>query len=161
MTARDRAEVSRLCAELTADIAALEELAHQLAAWSQREAGEAEVLIPAALLHHFYTGVETFLVRLAIAFEGSEPSGPDSHQRLLSLSVLEVPEVRPAWLAAPQLEALRELLGFRHLFRHGYAMKYRPARLKELALLATVAWPGIRGDLQRALQQVAQLATPG
>ena len=132
MTARDRAELARLSAELAADLASLDELVTSLGAWTSREAADAEVLIPAALLHHVYTGIETVLSRLALGLEGSEPSGADSHRRVLALAGLEVKGVRPAWFDAKQLDTLRELLGFRHLFRHGYGAKYRPARLREL-----------------------------
>lgn len=158
MTARDRGELTRLSVELGADLASLDELAKSLAPWASREAADSEVLIPAALLHHLYTGIEAALARLAVGLEGSEPTGADSHRRLLALSALEVPGVRPAWFDAAQLDTLRELLGFRHLFRHGYGARYRAARLRELAQLAVRDWPSLRTALERARELVARLA---
>ncbi len=156
----DRSEWLRLETELEADLAAAEALASALAPWARAEAAERDVLIPAALLHHLYTAIERILARLAIAFEGSEPAGPDSHRRLLALAGAEVRGVRPAWLPAEQLEPLRDLLAFRHLFRHGYGATYRPARLRELAELATNHWPALRRALDAALAQVGALAHP-
>jgi hypothetical protein len=156
----ERAEWLRLEAELTADIAAASALAQALAPWATTEASEREVLIPAALLHHLYTAIERVLSRLALAFEGSEPMGPDSHRRLLNLAGAEVRGVRPAWLPAQQVEVLRDLLGFRHLFRHGYGATYRPERLRELAALAVRHWPDIHRSLDAARATVAALAAP-
>jgi hypothetical protein len=95
---------------------------------------------------------------LTLGLEGSEPSGSDSHRRLLTLAGLEVEGVRPAWFDAATLDALRELLGFRHLFRHGYGARYRPARLRELAQLAVATWPTIRTSLSQARSLVVRLA---
>lgn len=136
MGSLDRSELARLVAEMTADLGHLGERAGALAKWTGSEATDDEILIPAALLHHFYTGIESSLARLAATLEGSEPSGPDSHARLLALSALEVPGVRPAWFTQEQVDVLRELLGFRHFFRHGYGARYRPERIRELAQLA-------------------------
>ena len=158
MAARDRVELARLSAELAANLASLDELLSSLGAWTSREATEQEVLIPAALLHHAYTGIETMLARLAMGLEGSEPAGPDSHRRLLALAGLEVKGVRPAWFDADQLEVLRELLGFRHLFRHGYGAKYRAVRLRELAQMTVSQWPSLRQALDRARGLVQRLA---
>jgi len=161
MTAPDQAEFARLAAELTADLANLDALVGSLADWTKRDAAEPEILIPAALLHHVYTGIETMLSRLAVGLEGSEPTGPESHRRLLLLAGLEVKGIRPAWFSAQQLDTLRELLGFRHLFRHGYGAKYRPDRIRELAALAVGAWASLRASLARAIEMVEGLTAGG
>ena len=120
-----------------------------------------EVLIPAALLHHFYTAVETILTRLVMGLEGSVPGGADPHSHLLALSALEIAGTRPALITVTSLESLRELLAFRHLFRHGYSAQFRPERLKEFTALAVATWPAVKLTLERAQQFVLRCATEG
>lgn len=158
MTAADKAELIRLAAELAADLTVLDEIASELAPFAARAATDPEVLIPAALLHHYYTAIERMLSRLAVGLEGSEPGGPDSHRRLLTLAGIEVSGVRPAWFDAGQIDSLRELLGFRHLFRHGYGTRLRAERVRELAALATGLWPSLRKSLESARELVARMA---
>jgi hypothetical protein len=52
---------------------------------------------------------------------------------LLAQMFLPMPGLRPAVLPEELRPALRELLGFRHLFRHAYATPLDLQRLRELA----------------------------
>ena len=92
----------------------------------------AETAQAAVALHHAYCAIESILVRVARQIEGSLPQGPEWHQALLHAAGLEIPGVRPALLSRESVEALRRLLGFRHFFRHGYAVPLDPAQLAAL-----------------------------
>ena len=49
------------------------------------------------------------------------------------LAVLVEEGVRPAVLRAETARALAPLLGFRHFFRHAYAVSFDPRRLERVA----------------------------
>jgi hypothetical protein len=72
-------------------------------------------------LHRYYTCLENILVRIERVF-GVERAGGDWHLELLQGSALDLPGVRPAILPEAHLGELRELMRFRHFFRHAYAV---------------------------------------
>jgi hypothetical protein len=47
-----------------------------------------------------------------------------------------VPNLRPAFLPAESLPALRDLKGFRHLVRHAYDFTLRADRIAEMTVIA-------------------------
>jgi hypothetical protein len=83
-------------------------------------------------LHRFYNVLEKSLERLCQAFENHFEKKGDYHERLLERLLLDIPEVRPAFLPVTHKTVLRELKGFRHLFRHAYDLELRQDRLLEL-----------------------------
>lgn len=83
----------------------------------------------AVALHHAYGAIESIMVRVARFLEGEVPEGPDWHQGLLQSMGLAIDGVRPAVFSADTIAALRHLLGFRHFFRHAYAVDLDPVRL--------------------------------
>jgi hypothetical protein len=85
--------------------------------------------------------------------EGLNPSTDRWHQHLLSQMFLEMDGLRPAVLQEALKPALRELLGFRHLFRHAYATPLEPVRLRELAVQFREVMP----QASRALEDFAAL----
>jgi hypothetical protein len=89
-------------------------------------------------LHRFYNVLEKSLERLCQAFENHFEKKGDYHERLLERLQLEIPEVRPAFLPATHKTLLRELKGFRHVFRHAYDLELRQDRLLELTHHAQV-----------------------
>jgi hypothetical protein len=101
-------------------------------------------------------------VRVVRQLEGAIPEGADWHQSLLHSAALELPGVRPVILSRQTVDALRPLLGFRHFFRHGYAVALDPLRLADLSREAQALAPRLLdelGQLDDLLQQVA--AIPG
>lgn len=112
----------------------------------------------AVALHHAYGAVESLLVRVARQIEGSLPEGPDWHQALVHAMGLEVPAVRPAVLSPPVVQGLRRLLGFRHFFRHAYAVELDPAQLDALRREAVTLAPALAADLDRLDAFLAQAA---
>lgn len=126
------AAIRRLRAEIRFDREAFEQRARELADLPLGpEASPAITAQAAVALHHAYCAVESILVRVARQFEGAIPDGADWHQALLHAAGLELPDVRPAILSRPTVDSLRRLLGFRHFFRHGYAVPLDPMRLAE------------------------------
>jgi hypothetical protein len=59
---------------------------------------------------------------------------------------------------------LRELLGFRHFFRHAYAAALRPRRMEELGRILLRAHDGLAHDLdafERFLDALAAMPVEG
>jgi hypothetical protein len=89
-------------------------------------------------LHRFYNVLEKTLERLCQAFENHFEKKGDYHERLLDRLQIEIPGVRPAFIPPAYKNILRELKGFRHVFRHAYDLELRQDRLLELTRHAQV-----------------------
>jgi len=134
---RGRLHLARLVGEVRADQAALARLARrvrELAPAPDADAADVpdeRMLALAALLQHYYTGLETLLVRVVRAFEEREPEGPSWHLDLLREAGRPLGP-RPRILCAESVRLLRKLLGFRHFFRHAYGvdLEWRELRLR-------------------------------
>jgi hypothetical protein len=143
------AVVQRLRAEVAADRKAFEERVAELAALDLGIATASSLAQAAVALHHAFGAVEAALSRVARLLEGSVPEGPDSHRALLETMALEIPEVRPVVLSQASLSLLRRLLGFRHFFRHAYAVSFDAAQLEALRRDALSLQVPLAQDFQR------------
>jgi len=101
-----------------------------LAQWAGAAPDRPHLVLAAAALHAYYTGLETILERVARQIDGDVPTGERWHQALLSRSLVELPGFRPAVLPAALAPDLNSLLGFRRFFRHAYALDLDAARLR-------------------------------
>lgn len=135
--ARDRAFVARLGDEVA-------ELAEAL----DTGADGPTLAFVAVKIHRYYTGLESIIERIERTF-GTEPRGADSHVELLRGAALELPGLRPAVLPPAVLEDLREILRFRHFFRHAYAVELDADKLSEVAARVEAA----SGPVQQALRE--------
>jgi hypothetical protein len=128
------AAVQRLRAEIASDRRAFEARLDELAAidLSAPSPAPSTLAHAAVVLHHAFGAVEAALARASRALEGTLPEGADSHRALLEAMALEVESVRPAVLSAESLGLLRRLLGFRHFFRHAYAVSFDAERIEAL-----------------------------
>jgi hypothetical protein len=105
--------------------------------------------LAAVALHGWYTGVETIFERIARELDASVPSGDRWHRELLSQMSAEIPGTRPAVIERALVADLGALLGFRHFFRHAYAVTFDAQHLgAELARLFVVS-PRIDTALDR------------
>jgi hypothetical protein len=147
------AAVQRLRAEVAADRRALEERLNELATLDVTAGAPAVMAQTAVALHHAFGAVEAALARVARFLEGSAPEGPDSHRALLEAMALEIPEVRPAVLSPSSLVLLRRLLGFRHFFRHAYAVSFDAKQLEALRQDAL----SLRGPLLQDFERLDEL----
>jgi hypothetical protein len=152
--------VQRLRAEISSDLRAFESRVEELAGLdlSTDPASPAVLAQAAVALHHGYGAVEAALARVARFLEGSLPTGGGWHQELLASMALDIPEVRPAVLRRGTADALRILLGFRHFFRHGYAIEWDRPRLAELRRTALALRPEVVEDFRRLDELLARLA---
>jgi hypothetical protein len=92
-----------------------------------------EVPAVAAILHAFYTGVESIFKRIALEVDGGSPSGEFWHAELLETMSEERP-YRPAVISRELNEALQEFMDFRHVFRHAYTFELRWPKMAPLVL---------------------------
>ncbi|WP_296698919.1 hypothetical protein [Thiocapsa sp. UBA6158] len=127
------AALQRLRAEIRFDRAAFEARLSELQAIKLDAATDAAHCAQAAVaLHHAYSAIESIMQRTARAIDGDLPSGAEWHQSLLHAMGLDIEGIRPAVLSRESVAALRELLAFRHFFRHAYAVEFDPERLASL-----------------------------
>lgn len=123
------------------------------------EASPASCAQAAVVLHHAYGAIEGILGRIAPGVDGDLPSGPDWHQALLHGMGLEIEGVRPAVLSRESVAGLREVLSFRHFFRHAYAVELNPAQLADLRRVLSHAAPGLSAELTAFDAFLAEVAS--
>lgn len=83
-------------------------------------------------LHGFYSGLERIFEKIALAVDGSVPSGANWHRELLNQMSIEVPDIRPAVISDELRENLEGYLGFRHVVRNVYTYHLSPEKLEVL-----------------------------
>ena len=152
--------IQRLRAELASDLGAFRSRVDELASLPPLAGADRALLALAAVaLHHAYGAIESALARIARAIDDGLPEGPEWHQALLEVMSLAIESIRPAVLSPATRELLQRLLGFRHFFRHAYAMDLDGARLQELRLCAVALVPLVGEDLTRFDKFLADAAT--
>ena len=131
----DRIGLEILHQELLADAKVLQEAA--------RAARERLILAtPSSLescgyqLNRFYNVLERSFQNVCESFENHFEKRGDYHEKLIQRMALNLPGVRPAFLSYEDLDGLRELKGFRHIFRHAYDLTLKPDRLESLVSAA-------------------------
>jgi hypothetical protein len=146
--------------EVTSDGAAFTERVAELAGLPlSPTTDDANLLARAAVaLHHAYGAVEAALSRIAKVFD-TEPAGPNWHRSLLETMAMEVPGIRPRVLGQETLPALRDLLAFRHFFRHAYAVPLDAARLLALRQRACEVRAPLLSDFAQVDAWLASLAS--
>ena len=93
------------------------------------------IIIPAlaSYLADFYTGCEYISERVAVELDGGLPKGENWHELLLRQVADKGVENRPALWSGSLLLELDEYRKFRHLVRHIYNVRLKPARVLKLA----------------------------
>lgn len=157
------AALQRLRAEIAFDRAAFAARIEELAGLDlpTNSSGADPRARAAVALHHGYGAIESIMVRLARFLEGNLPEGPDWHQGLLQSMGLAIDGVRPAIFSADTIAVLRHLLGFRHFFRHAYAVDLDAARLDILRREMVDNAPRILGELDDLDAYLAQVSAGG
>jgi len=103
----------------------------------------------AVLVHNFYNGVENILKQIARSQSLKLTDGPSWHRDLLGSS-------RAAGVVSDHTaERLKEYLGFRHLFSHGYAFNLEKERLVPLAAELPQTLQQFKKDIEKAVQRLA------
>jgi hypothetical protein len=149
--------LQRLRAEIASDLHVFRSKVDELARLPDLACAERGTLAEAAVaLHHAYGAIESALARIARAIDDGVPEGPEWHHAILHVMSLAIEGVRPAVLSAPTHKHLQRLLGFRHFFRHAYAIELDGARLHELRNDAVAALTPLTDDLTRFDQFLAE-----
>ena len=112
--------------------------------WAERGP---ELAVVAVAIQHYYGAAESVFERIARVFEGLPERGDRWRTVLLGTMALAIDDVRPAVIRPETLVDLRELLGFRHFFRHAYAVTFDPERLRRSAQVLSRNHPRLVSDL--------------
>lgn len=102
-----------------------------------RDSTESRWAAAAFEINRTYNILEKAFERLCETFENHLQKTGRYHDTLIERVTLELKGIRPAFLPAEAVRDVRELKGFRHLFRHAYDLDLDPARITEAAERAT------------------------
>lgn len=149
--------VRRLCAEVRADLKAMDRVAQDLRRFSPPVSAERAAAL-ALSLDRTYTALESILERIARTLEGGVPTGADWHRELLRNALLEIETVRPPILSEGSFAAVDELRRFRHFLRHAYAVTLDPPQIEQLAGAWFAAEASVRADLMAFVDFLGDLA---
>lgn len=132
-----KAALRRLAVEVRADLKAIDRVGERIAEVADMlhpgvEPDKRDKVYLAHYLHHFYTGAEQLMNRVARAIDGTDYSGSAWHRDLLRDMAMEVPDLRPAFLSEATRDLLDDYRGFRHVVRHAYDREYDWERMKVL-----------------------------
>lgn len=111
-----------------------------------------QILAAAAIIHSVYTGIESILQMLHKITWGRLPDTRDWHSKLLDMFSSDNLEA-PIHVHFELLETLKDLMGFRHRFRHGYGYKLDHSIVTQKLLLTESAWKSVRALLDAYLEQ--------
>ncbi len=103
----------------------------------------------AVLVHNFYNGVENVLKQIARSESLKLPEGPSWHSDLLKSS-----RARTV-ISDLTAERLKEYLGFRNFFSHGYAFNLESERLLPLVAKLPETLRQFKKDIEKSVQRLA------
>jgi hypothetical protein len=133
----------KLAAQLDQDLGGLARLADALRRLEVRsDDPDREWLRTRALsfeLERWYAAIEAAIERALRQIDGTVPEGRGWHDELLRSAAVPVQGLRPPVISSDGVEALREVMRFRHFARHGYDRDPDADRVDELARVAVAA----------------------
>jgi hypothetical protein len=143
-------KLQRLRAEVASDLATFKTRVGELSRLpSLAQAARGTLAEAAVALHHAYGAAESAFSRIARVVDDGVPEGADWHQALLNVMALRIEQVRPAIISPESRDLLQRLLGFRHFFRHAYAVDLDGDRLELLRREAVSLVPLLEADFAR------------
>jgi hypothetical protein len=169
MTSREKkiVRLKKLVAEIHSDFEAVAKISgkiQDLLEEMRPKAGpvkDRDIMLIAAYLHHYYTGLETIFERIAKDFDGGVSKRGDCHRELLRSMALEIDEVRPSLISLELAGELDDYRKFRHLFRHAYAGELRWEKMSFLAenivMINSLVQTSIRGFTSFILKLASSL----
>jgi len=107
-------------------------------------------------INRIYNILEKAFERLCESFENHLEKTGRYHDTLIERVNLELKGIRPAFLPADAVREVRELKGFRHLFRHAYDLDLDPVRVMAAAENAAHCADGFDGWCRSFLKTVRQ-----
>ena len=84
-------------------------------------------------INRIYNILEKAFERLCETFENHLEKRGRYHDTLIERVTLDLKGIRPAFLPPDAVRDVRELKGFRHLFRHAYDLDLGPVRIEAAA----------------------------
>ncbi len=159
---RTGASLTTLVQELVGDAAEIDRLlARNRTAWQRIRNGADDPIDWGALgytIYTLYSVLENYFLRVSKAFENNLP-GHRWHHALVERMALDIPNLRPAFLVAPgESRDVREILRFRHRFRHPYGEDLDPgktAAVQEIVVRFFARFPELHRDYCRKLKAIA------
>jgi len=118
------------------------------------ESSEGRFAAAAFELNRIYNILEKSFERLCETFENHLEKTGRYHDTLIERVALDLTGIRPALLPADAVRDVRELKGFRHLFRHAYDLDLDPARVTAVAAQAARCVAGLDGWCREFLATV-------
>ena len=100
------------------------------------------------MLHGIYNAFENSFLRISDTFGDKIDRSTRWHAELLHRMFLDIPDLRAAVLPPSTRGLMKELLGFRHLYRHSYDRELNAAKLAELVS----RWSASREEITGALE---------
>lgn len=97
------------------------------------ESAESRWAAAAFEINRIYNILEKAFERLCETFENHLEKTGRYHDTLIERVTLDLKGIRPAFLPADAVRDVRELKGFRHLFRHAYDLDLEPVRIEAAA----------------------------
>lgn len=97
------------------------------------ESSEGRWAAAAFEINRIYNILEKAFERLCESFENHLEKTGRYHDSLIERVTLELKGIRPAFLPSDAVRDVRELKGFRHLFRHAYDLDLDPVRVTAAA----------------------------
>lgn len=105
-------------------------------------------------INRIYNILEKAFERLCESFENHLKKTGRYHDTLIERVTLDLKGIRPAFLPSDAVRDIRELKGFRHLFRHAYDIDLDPVRVTAAAENAARCVAGFDGWCRSFLEEV-------
>jgi uncharacterized protein YutE (UPF0331/DUF86 family) len=118
-------------------------LANLRAATQSERKSIIELAATATFLQNIYNGIENILKQVFIARSIEIPRSDTWHQDLLKRSTAA------GILSADLARELKDYLGFRHFFVHGYGFMLEEAKLRDLATRLPDVWSRFMSEIAR------------
>jgi hypothetical protein len=145
-------DAAALQAVLLQDLEAIHRIEEHLFALAKLRLTREQIDSLGFALHNVYNALENSFSQISLTFENHVKDRVRWHRELLEKMFLAIPPVRPAVLPPSARSVLIDLLGFRHLFRHGYELALDEGKLLALAR----RWETDRGEVKDALRNFAE-----
>lgn len=119
-----------------------------------RESTDGRWAAAAFEINRIYNILEKAFERLCESFENHLEKTGRYHDTLIERMTLGLKGIRPAFLPLDAVRDVRELKGFRHLFRHAYDLDLDPIRVTAAAENASRCVAGFDGWCRSFLAEV-------
>lgn len=146
-----RNEALTLAAFIRSDLEAIARIENHVSQFDLDNLSPAELDSLGYAMHNIYNALENCFEQISRGFENHVSEKDRWHRELLEKMFLEIKSLRPAVLPDQASSVLGEMLGFRHLFRHGYDFKLD--RAKTVALWNR--WSDENSSVKQSLNKFA------